>query len=224
MPAEGILLVDKPIGCTSFAMVAKARRKFGVKKIGHGGTLDPFASGLLVLLVGRSYTKRASEFLEGDKEYQARLFLGTATDTFDLDGTPTDVSDYVPTQQEIETVVASFQGPQLQVPPMFSAKKIAGKRLYELAREGKVVERAAVQVDIAISNIRYEFPYLDILVRCSKGTYIRSLAHDIGRSLGTFAHLVALRRTRSGNFAVTDACTAESLQDPASILDSYIQR
>lgn len=221
---EGILLVDKPEGLTSFTMVAKARRKLGVQKIGHLGTLDPFATGLLVLLIGRSYTKRAEEFVADDKEYLAKICLGYATDTYDPTGVETSRSEYIPTLAHIQEVISTFQGPQMQVPPMFSAKKIAGKRLYKLAREGKVVERVAVPIVLRIELISYAYPYIELTVHCSKGTYIRSLADDIGKALGSFGHLVALRRVRSGNFFLTDACSAESLQDPAIALDTYFLR
>lgn len=224
MQAEGILLIDKPTGCSSFAMVAKARKRLQVKKIGHGGTLDPFASGLLVLLVGRAYTKRASEFLDGDKEYKAGLLLGIATDTFDPEGIHTHTSQHIPSLSDVLEVIASFQGVQEQVPPMFSAKKIGGKRLYELARAGKVIERAPVSVKIAIQQVSYNYPNLDFVVRCSKGTYIRSLADDIGKALGCFAHLASLRRTRSGPFLIADACSVDLLQNPESSLETYMQR
>lgn len=226
---EGILLVDKPVGLSSFAIVYRARKKLGVKKIGHGGTLDPFASGLLILLVGRSYTKRASEFLLGDKGYLARICLGSATDSFDPTGERTDESSFIPSLAEIEAVIATFQGEISQVPPMFSAKKIGGKRLYELARQGKSVERQAVTVHVQIEIISYCYPHLDIAVTCSKGTYIRSLAHDIGLALGCFAHLETLRRTHSGSFCVENACPIEFLDKSAGnsvdhCLDRYFQR
>src|SRR5690349_9125643 len=126
---QGILLIDKPEKITSFGVVSLLRKRTGVQKIGHGGTLDPFATGLLILLIGRNCTKRAGEFLEGDKEYQTTLSLGSATDTYDLEGTPTATSDKIPTLDEVTEVIGRFQGNLLQVPPMFSAKKIAGKKL-----------------------------------------------------------------------------------------------
>ncbi len=222
--SEGILLVNKPEGLSSFAVVHKARKRLGVKKIGHAGTLDPFASGLIVLLIGRAFTKRSGEFLTCDKSYEARLLLGSATDSFDLTGTVTHQSDTIPTRLELEEALQAFQGPILQVPPMFSAKKVAGKRLYLLAREGKEIERQPVQVRVEIELISYNYPFVDILVHASKGTYIRSLAHDIGSRLGSFAHLVSLRRIRSGSFLLDRACSLELLQDPDSVLDPYFQR
>ncbi len=211
---EGILLVDKPANMTSFAVVAAARRRLGVKKIGHGGTLDPFATGLLILLVGRNFTRRASEFLQGDKHYLACLKLGVATDSFDCEGKEVSHSDKVPTIEEIKEVLKNFQGALEQVPPMFSAKKIAGVRLYELARKGQVVERKAVKVQVDITLVRYEYPELEIEVKSSKGTYIRSLADDIGKALGCFAHLVRLRRLGSGRFLLQDSIHFSDLKDP----------
>ncbi len=198
---------------TSFAVVAAARRRLGVKKIGHGGTLDPFATGLLVLLVGRNYTRRAGEFLQGDKHYAACLKLGVATDSYDLEGKEVAKSDKVPTLDDIQAVLATFQGTLQQVPPMFSAKKIDGVRLYELARKGVEVERKAVCVQVEITFLRYNYPELEIEVRCSKGTYIRSLAEDIGRALGTYAHLIALRRIGSGKFSLQDSIEFSALKD-----------
>ncbi|MBS0634150.1 MAG: tRNA pseudouridine(55) synthase TruB [Verrucomicrobia bacterium] len=214
MSTEGILLVDKPENMSSFAVVAQARRRLGVKKIGHGGTLDPFATGLLVLLVGRNFTKRADEFLQGDKEYQACLKLGVATDSYDSEGQETFHSDKVPTLEEIEAVLKQFQGTIDQIPPMFSAKKINGKRLYELARKGEVVERKAVRVTVEITFIRYSYPELELHVRASKGTYIRSLADDIGKALGCYAHLISLRRLRSGRFSIEKSIDLVTLKNP----------
>lgn len=213
MTSEGILLVDKPANMSSFAVVAQARRRLGVKKIGHGGTLDPFATGLLVLLVGRNFTKRADEFLHGDKHYLACLRLGVSTDSFDCEGKELHRSDRVPTQAEIEESLTKFQGTIFQVPPMFSAKKIQGVRLYELARKGLVVERKAVAVTVDIQLVRYEYPELELEVRCSKGTYIRSLAEDIGQALGSYAHLIALRRLSSGRFSVNNSIDLATLKD-----------
>ncbi len=211
---EGILLVDKPASMSSFAVVAAARRKFGVKKIGHGGTLDPFATGLLVLLVGRNFTKRAGEFLEGDKHYLATLKLGESTDSFDCEGTIVETSDVIPSHEQVVEVIERFQGALEQVPPMFSAKKVGGVRLYELARKGKTIERKAVKVTVEITLIRYSYPEVEIEVRCSKGTYIRSLAEDIGRALGSLAHLISLRRLGSGRFSLKDCINFQDLRDP----------
>jgi len=211
---EGILLVDKPAKMSSFSMVYAARKRLGVKKIGHGGTLDPFATGLIVLLVGKNYTRRASQFLDGDKEYIAKMRLGEATDSFDCEGAIVAESDKIPSLQEIEEVIASFQGTISQVPPMFSAKKINGVRLYEHARKGRVIEREPVLVHVKIEEVRYSYPALEFRVSCSKGTYIRALSDDIGKALGTFAHLQELRRTRSGRFTIDDCIAYSKLIDP----------
>ncbi len=201
---EGILLVNKPSGRTSFSLVAAIRRRLGVKKVGHAGTLDPFATGVMILLVGRDYTRLSDSFLGQDKEYRARILLGVSTDSFDCDGQVQERSDVVPTIEEIEKVVAAFQGEIDQVPPMFSAKKINGQKLCDLARKGKVVDRLPSRVKVETQIIHYEYPYLDIRVKCSKGTYIRSIAHEIGIALGSFGHLIELQRTQSGKYALSE--------------------
>lgn len=202
---NGILLVDKPSGITAFSLVARLRRILGVRKIGHAGTLDPFATGVMVMLIGRDYTKLSDKLLTADKEYTARMLLGVATDTYDCDGTIASQSEHIPTLEEISQAALSFQGEIDQVPPMFSAKKINGQKLCDLARKGKTVERKPVKVRVDLKIIAYNYPYLDIQVSCSKGTYIRSIAHDLGAQLGCGAHLSALRRIRSGQFTI-DAC------------------
>ncbi len=198
--SEGILLVDKAKGCTSFSLVSLLRKITSLSKIGHAGTLDPFAQGLMVMLIGRTATTQSNRWLSCDKEYQATLFLGTATDTFDLEGVPTESSSLIPSRTEVEQAVALFQGGYLQMPPMFSAKKIAGKKLYQLARRGISVERERVSVSLSIQILSYLYPYLELEIACSKGTYIRALADDLGKKLGTFAHLSQLTRCRSGPF------------------------
>lgn len=215
---QGILLVDKPAGRSSFSIIPLLRKRFGVKKIGHAGTLDPFATGLLVCLIGKNYTRLSDTFLHHDKEYQAVIFLGEARDTFDIEGRTIATADKVPTLKEIETIIETFQGEQEQIPPMFSAKKVGGQKLYEAARKGHTIERKPSKVTIHITLQRYEYPYLEIDVTCSKGTYIRTLAYDIGKALGTEAYLHALRRMRSGEFHVNNAITIENIQDPSLTL------
>lgn len=202
---SGIVLVNKEAGCTSFRLVSLLRRALGIDKIGHAGTLDPFATGLMIMLVGRNMTRRSNEFLESDKEYEACLHLGIATDTYDPEGEVTHRSDLVPTLSDIELAIQSFQGTISQVPPMYSAKKVRGKKLYDLARQGITIERKPVLVTVQITLLSYIYPELHLRVSCSKGTYIRSLAHDLGTTLGTYAHLTALNRTRSGIFHLKDA-------------------
>jgi len=176
-PPKGLLLVDKAPGCTSFDIVSLLRRLTREKTIGHAGTLDPFASGVMVMLIGREFTRRSSTFLSSDKQYRAIATLGIATDSHDKDGRVVSRSEIIPTQRQVELALASFQGEILQVPPMFSAKKIEGKKLYELARRGIVIERQPVTVRVQIECIRYSYPELELLIDCSKGTYIRSLGY-----------------------------------------------
>lgn len=213
-PFEGILPVNKPVGKTSFSLVAALRKRIGVKKIGHAGTLDPFASGVLVLLVGKKYTRMSNLFLEQDKEYIAEMRLGIATDTHDLEGQVVFTSDAQPAQNEIESILAEFQGEIEQIPPMFSAKKINGQKLYHLARKGHTVERAPVKVRVSIQLLNYTYPFAQLKVTCSKGTYVRSLAHDIGHKLGCGAHLTALQRTRSGQFELLRCLDGKELESP----------
>lgn len=202
---SGILLVNKPRGKTAFSLVSCLRRILKVRKIGHAGTLDPFATGVMVMLIGKNYTRLSDSFLACDKAYRAKLHLGITTDTFDCDGIEQARSDVIPSQIDIEAAIARFQGEIDQVPPMFSAKKVNGKKLYELARKGKSIERQPVKVKVKTTLLHYQYPCLDIDVECSKGTYIRSIAHDLGEMLGCGAHLTALERTRSGSFLL-DAC------------------
>lgn len=201
---EGILLVNKPVGKTAFSLVGRLRKLLHIKKIGHSGTLDPFATGVMVMLIGRKYTKFSNMLLNEDKEYVAQLRLGIATDTFDTEGEITGTSDHVPTLEDVENVISRFQGYIEQVPPMFSAKKVDGKKLYELARKGQTVERKPVTIRLETHLLRYEYPHLSIHVSCSKGTYIRSIGDDMGKILGCGAHLTELERTRSGQYRLNE--------------------
>ena len=208
---QGILLIDKPRGKTSFSLVSLLRKITKERKIGHAGTLDPFATGLMILLVGKSFTRLSDQFLTQEKEYRATLQLGISTDSFDCDGTEISRSDLIPAFEEIENALCLFQGEVLQTPPMFSAKKVQGKKLYELARKGIVIERSACRVTLHTTLLSYNYPHLELQIRCSKGTYIRSIAHDLGTHLGCGAHLTELRRLRSGGFSIEDAVTTEQL-------------
>jgi tRNA pseudouridine55 synthase len=201
---QGILLIDKPTASTSFRLVALTRHLLGVQKVGHAGTLDPLATGVLVLLVGRDYTRMSHTLINDDKEYIATVCFGIGTDSYDSDGQVIEQSENIPTQETIEAQLQHFQGWQDQVPPMFSAKKVGGQKLYDLARRGIEIERQPVNVFMAITLLSYEAPYLRLHVRCSKGTYIRSLARDLGVALRCPAHLSALRRSRSGQFSVEE--------------------
>jgi tRNA pseudouridine55 synthase len=169
----------------------------------------------MVMLIGKPYTKLSDTFLGQDKEYVAQAKLGVATDTYDCDGEITTTHDKIPTLAEVQHVLQSFQGDIQQVPPMYSAKKIGGKKLYELAREGKTIERAPVNIHVTTTLVRYEYPFLELRITCSKGTYIRSIAHEIGILLGCGAHLTALQRTRSGPFTLEACTTLEALSDPS---------
>ena len=211
-PFDGILLVDKPAGPTSHDIVHRIRRHFRLKKVGHGGTLDPQATGLLVILVGRG-TRLAGLFMSSDKTYEGTLRLGIATDSHDAAGTVVRESDpSAVTREALEAEMAKFKGDIFQTPPMVSAIKLAGVPLYKLARRGEDVERKPRLIHI------YEFPLLDFAppratfrLRCTKGTYVRTICHDIGETLGCGAHLEQLRRTQSGDFDVKDAITMAAL-------------
>ena len=208
---DQIILVDKPAGISSFGIVAKIRRElkeeFGHKiKVGHTGTLDPFATGLLILLSGKM-TKKSNEFLKLDKAYEAELKLGFASTTGDPEGEITEINtSLVPSLSEIQTVLDSFMGKLTQTPPRFSAIKINGERAYKLARKGADFEIPSREVEIyQIEILDYTYPSLKIRCHVSSGTYIRTLAEDIGKKLGTGAYLTALRRTKIGNYSVEDA-------------------
>lgn len=212
---DGILAVDKPVGPTSHDAVMVARRALRTRRIGHTGTLDPFASGLLLLCVGPA--TRVAQFLSGQpKTYQAVMRLGAATDTDDHTGTVIATSDRWQqlTAADLEAVMRRHLGPQLQVPPAYSAKKVAGERMYQRARRGDAVTPAPVGVDIHDLRLTaWSPPDAAFEVTCSSGTYVRAIARDIGAELETFSHLVALRRTAVGNLAVDDAIALDTLRD-----------
>ncbi len=226
---EGALIIDKPAGLTSHDVVARARHILGERRVGHTGTLDPFATGVLVLLVGRA--TRLAQFLGGlDKEYEAVIRLGFATDTGDFTGKPLAKpeplgvqADVKFTEPEIEPALAGLRGEIDQVPPMYSAKKQQGRKLYELARRGEEVERPPVRIVIhrfEMNKAKGGFlkdnldgtSDLDVVVTCSAGSYVRTLAEDFGKRLGIGAHLAELRRTRVGDFQVESASTLEQLK------------
>lgn len=224
---SGILLIDKPSGKTSFSLVGRLRRLLNVKKIGHAGTLDPFATGVMVMLIGKSYTTLSEKLLTQEKEYLATVRLGVETDSYDCDGQIIATTDMIPDYEEVVAALKLFQGEVMQTPPMFSAKKKNGKKLYELARKGIVIEREPVPVKMSVELIRYEYPLLEINVVCSKGTYIRSIAHDLGKHLGVGGHLSALRRTRSGQFSIKECIDGSPLYEPTfdgnSLLSSLLK-
>lgn len=211
---DGIVNVNKPLGITSHDVVYRLRKILNTKKIGHTGTLDPEASGVLPMCIGKG-TKMAEYLTAADKQYLARLQLGSFTDTQDATGEVLESFDVNVTEEQIRNVIEGFVGAITQIPPMYSAIKIDGKKLYELAREGKTVEREPRQVTISsieIRNINLEENTVDMLVDCSKGTYIRTLCNDIGGALGCGGHMSALCRTKSGRFHIDSAYTLEQIE------------
>ena len=207
-----IININKPAGWTSFDVVKKVRGIIKEKKVGHAGTLDPFADGVLVLGTGPD-TKKLTDITMASKTYRAELTLGKSTDTQDRDGKISKEA-VVPglTRQTINAVLASFDGIQEQIPPMYSAKQVNGQRLYKLARRNKTVERVPVKITIyQISLLDYNEPVITFEVTCSKGTYVRVLGADIAAKLGTVGHLTALTRTSVGSYHITDSTTIEEL-------------
>ena len=213
---NGIILTDKPAGITSFGVVARIRRLItlatGKKaKVGHAGTLDPFATGLLILLCGTA-TKKADSFLKLDKSYRASMLLGKSSTTADPEGEITVVSAYEPTLEEIKKVLGRYTGDIKQTPPIFSAIKVQGRRAYDLARKGLPVKLEPRNVTVyGFDNISYDYPTLNFDVHVSSGTYIRSLAVDIGGDLGTGAYLKELRRTSIGDYLLENAQVIDKL-------------
>jgi tRNA pseudouridine55 synthase len=210
---DGIFNVDKPAGLTSFGVVAAVRRLSGEKRVGHAGTLDPDATGVLPVCLGKG--TRVVEYLsEAGKSYRATIRLGVTTDTYDASGTVTTTSDISGiTREQVETALDSFRGRIQQTPPMFSALKSAGRPLYALAREGKTIERPSRAVTIhRLELTGWAPPELTLDIDCSKGTYVRSLAHDLGQALGCGAHLAGLVRTRVGPFSIDDSVTVETIE------------
>jgi tRNA pseudouridine55 synthase len=217
---QGVLLVDKPKTWTSFDVVnfvrkivaAEAGKKPKNTKVGHTGTLDPLATGLLVLVVGKDYTRRAGEFSKLDKTYEVVMKLGETSTTADEEGEKTPVSNREPLLEEMQQTLRQFQGDSMQTPPAFSAMKINGQRAYKLARQGKVVELEPRPVRINSTElVHYAYPYVTFTADVSSGTYIRSLVEDIGKQLKTGAYMSDLRRTKVGNFMLEDAITLDTI-------------
>ncbi|MEI6788453.1 MAG: tRNA pseudouridine(55) synthase TruB [bacterium] len=211
-PFDGILLVDKPAGPTSHDVVHHIRRHFKLKKVGHGGTLDPAATGLLVILLGRG-TRVSNRFMSSDKTYEGTLRLGITTDSQDADGNilrEMDPSEI--TREQLEAAMAPFKGDMFQTPPMVSAVRINGVQLYKLARQGEEVERKPRFIHLfEFRLLNFTPPYASFVLRCSKGTYVRTICHDIGEALGVGAHLSQLRRTESAGYDVRQATPFEAL-------------
>ncbi len=205
-PHDGVLLVDKPAGPTSHDVVHRIRRHFGIKKVGHGGTLDPNATGLLIILTGRG-TKLSDRFLGSDKTYTGTLELGKTTSTQDADGELVSEGDSsCVTEEQLLAAMKALTGDSMQTPPMVSAIKVDGVPLYKHARKGKTVERKARLIHVyEFRLLQFRPPSADFLVRCTKGTYVRTLCADVGESLGCGAFLSALRRTRCGDLTIGNA-------------------
>ena len=205
-----MFLVDKPKGPTSSRVVERIRKKFNVKA-GHTGTLDPLATGLLIVLTGK-FTKNASSFLKLDKAYEVRAILGIETDTFDSEGTVLRRRDNEIAREELENVLKEFSGDIWQTPPLYSAKKITGRKAYQLARKGIRVDIPPKKVSIYSLELKeFQFPYFTIACEVSSGFYVRSLAHDIGEKLGVGATVVDVRRTRVGPYQVEQAKSLEEI-------------
>lgn len=217
---HGLLLVDKPAGWTSFDVVNYVRKMVATvegkkpknTKVGHSGTLDPFATGLLVLLIGKDYTRRAGEFSKLDKTYEVTMHLGKVSSTGDPEGKITPVNDRQPARAEVEAALQRFEGEIEQIPPAYSAIKVNGQRAYKLARAGQTVELEPRRVAIhRVTLQRYSYPEVAFTVEVSSGTYIRTLVEDIGSTLGTGAYTTALRRTRIKDYSVQDAVPPNTL-------------
>lgn len=228
-PLAGIMLIDKPVGPTSMRMCSIVRAKLVAAgapkrvKVGHGGTLDPLASGLMVALVGPA-TKLCDQIMVGEKGYRARIDLANTSPTDDLESDPVPAEIAEPlTSERIQAVFPRFTGTVMQAPPAHSAMKVGGKRAYELARAGKIdrLEERPVEIhELAIAG--YEWPMLDLEIRCGKGTYIRSLARDLGRALGVGGMLAGLRRTRVGRFTIDNARPLDRLPERLTQTDLEI--
>lgn len=225
-PVDGILVVDKPAGWTSHDVVNRIRNLFGGVKTGHTGTLDPMATGVLVLLVGRA-TKLASQFTNDSKRYLAEVTFGNATDSYDATGKITTLGNPETIDRNLLIeYIRHLVGESKQTPPMFSAVKIGGKKLYHLARSGKTVERRARTISIdSIEADLGAFPTVRLDIVCSKGTYIRSIAHELGEKIGCPAHLSALRRVASGSFTIHEAvdfAAVNRLPEAAELFRQFI--
>ena len=227
MHLDGILIVNKPAGITSHDVVDFIRRKFNIKRVGHAGTLDPMATGVLVMLLGKA-TKLSNTFLNHDKEYIAKLYFGKRTDTQDSQGKVLEEKNIEGLDIEaVKKALDNFKGEIEQIPPMVSAIKHKGKKLYQLARSGKIVEREPRKIKISgIEILDFKFPEMTFRVNCSKGTYVRTLCEDIGKSLGVPSHMSSLIRIASGDFLLGDSKNMDEIHEkdiiPFSNYDRHI--
>jgi len=211
---EGIMIVNKPMGMTSHDVVARVRKKFGIKRVGHAGTLDPLATGVLVILLGKA-TRLFEKFVGMDKAYRATLILGTATNSADIEGKIIEQRsfDHI-TEEDVAVVFKKFRGAIDQVPPMVSAVKIKGKKLYELARAGIEVERKPRAVTIYRLELQsFKKPEVSFVLECSKGTYVRQLAEDVGKALGCGACITQIERTKVGPFAIEESISLDAINE-----------
>lgn len=216
----GFLNIYKPVGMTSHDVVSVLRRVTKIKQIGHTGTLDPFAEGVLPICIGKA--TRLIEYLQDDKEYLATVQFGAATNTFDLDGEKVFTSDKKVSRDDIKEGLKSFEGEILQLPPIFSAIKVKGKKLYEYARKGEEVEiqpRKVVIENIELKNFDEELQQAQILLKCSKGTYIRSIANDLGKNLGCGGYLIKLIRTQAGKFRVENSIQLDGIDVESNLIN-----
>ena len=221
----GVLNIYKPKGMTSHDVVAVLRKKLNIKQVGHTGTLDPFAEGVLPVCIGKA--TRLIEYFDDDKEYLATVQFGCATNTYDIEGKITKTGSKKVTREEIQNALKNFEGEITQIPPIYSAIKVNGKKLYEYAREGKEINIEPRKVNIfkiELKDFNETSQQADILIKCSKGTYIRSIANDLGENLGCFGHLIKLIRTQAGKFRVEESIRLntekiqEHLQNPINAL------
>lgn len=216
----GFLNIYKPVGMTSHDVVSVLRRVTKIKQIGHTGTLDPFAEGVLPICIGKA--TRLIEYLQDDKEYLATVQFGAATNTFDLDGEKVFTSDKKVSRDDIKEGLKSFEGEIFQLPPIFSAIKVKGKKLYEYARKGEEVEiqsRKVVIENIELKNFDEELQQAQILLKCSKGTYIRSIANDLGKNLGCGGYLIKLIRTQAGKFRVENSVQLDGIDVESNLIN-----
>lgn len=216
----GFLNIYKPVGMTSHDVVSVLRRVTKIKQIGHTGTLDPFAEGVLPICIGKA--TRLIEYLQDDKEYLATVQFGVATNTFDLDGEKVFTSDKKVSRDDIKEGLKSFEGEIFQLPPIFSAIKVKGKKLYEYARKGEEVEiqpRKVVIENIELKNFDEELQQVQILLKCSKGTYIRSIANDLGKNLGCGGYLIKLIRTQAGKFRVENSVQLDGIDVESNLIN-----
>ncbi len=222
---DGILVVNKPSGITSHDVVDFIRRKFNIKRVGHAGTLDPMATGVLVMLLGKA-TKLSSTFMSDDKEYIAKIFFGKSTDTQDAQGKVIEEKNIESLDiEDIKKALDKFKGEIEQIPPMVSAIKYKGKKLYQLARAGKTVEREPRKITITnLEILDFKFPEMTFKVRCSKGTYVRTLCEDIGKTLGVPSHMSGLIRSASGDFLLKDSKSPEEAHEKDIISYSNYDR